>query len=232
MSSTVRMPAPDVWGVGRVVVGGEMVPWAVSPADVDAETRSQTASLRRLGVGEGDVVVICSKLSEAVHAFPLESAANALGARYSSTDATEFDAFRTAAMIEQVSPSTVIGVNGDVVTGLRALGRDLHEVFSPVAVVTTTDDAAHRALTDAGLAPRRWLKLGPTSAFECDALTGAHVDASSWRVDAHDRDGLTITALRPTLTPCVGLVLGMQGEVDAARCACGSDDPRVRLASA
>ncbi|HEY7134046.1 MAG TPA: hypothetical protein VIB48_03190 [Acidimicrobiia bacterium] len=229
MSSTVRMPPPDVWGVGRVVVAGEMVPWPVSAADIDAEIRSQTTSLRRLGVREGDVVVICSKLSEAIHAFPLESAANALGARYSSTDATEFDAFRTAAMIEQVSPSVVIGVNREVVTGLRTLGRELHDVFAPVAVVATVDDDAHDALAAAGLAPRRWIKLGPTSAFECEARAGAHFDGSRWRVDAGEDGGLAISVLVPALTACEGLGLGLTGVVDPARCACGSDDPRVRL---
>jgi len=231
VSSTVRMPPPDVWGVGRVVVAGEMVPWPVSPADIDAETGSQTMSLRRLGVREGDVVVICSKLSEAIHAFPLESAANALGARYSSTDATEFDAFRTAAMIEQVSPSVVIGVNGEVVAGLRALGRDIHDVFAPVAVVATVDDDAHGALSAAGLAPRRWVKLGPASAFECEARDGAHFDGSRWRIDADGDGGLAISVLVPALTPCDGFELGLKGMVDPTGCACGSDDPRVRLRS-
>jgi hypothetical protein len=225
------MPPPDVWGVGRVVVAGEMVPWPVSAADIEAETRSQTASLRRLGVREGDVVVICSKLSEAIHAFPLESAANALGARYSSTDATEFDAFRTAAMIEQVSPRVVIGVNREVVAGLRGLGRDIHDVFAPVAVVATVDDEAHAALAAAGLAPRQWVKLGPTSAFECEARAGAHFDGSRWRVDADGDGRLAISVLVPTSTACDGFVLGLNGVVDPTPCVCGSDDPRVRLAS-
>lgn len=96
------MPPPDVWGVGRVVVDGEALPWPVSAADVEDETTSQSRALARLGVREGDVVVLCSLLSQAIHVFPLEQAVNALGARYSSTDATEFDAFRTAAMIRQV----------------------------------------------------------------------------------------------------------------------------------
>src|SRR5436305_14834265 len=111
MSSIVRMPAPGIWGVGRVVVGGEMVPWPVSQADIDGETESHVATMRRLGVGDGDVVVICSLLSETVHVFPLEQAANKVGARYSSTDATEFDAFRTAVMIRQVTPAAAIGIN-------------------------------------------------------------------------------------------------------------------------
>lgn len=230
MSSTVRMPAPDVWGVGRVTVAGEMVPWPVSQADVEDETRSHVATMRRLGVGEGDVVVICSLLSEAIHVFPLEQAANAVGARYSSTDATEFDAFRTAAMIQQVSPVAVIGVNRDVVTGLQNLGRELREVFEPVRVVVTTDDPAHDALEAAGVAPRRWHKLGPISAFECDRRDGAHVDAQRVRIHASSDGGLFVTTAVERLTRCVDFATGLHGEVVDDACPCGSRDPRVRLA--
>ncbi len=232
MSSTVRMPPPDVWGVGRVAVGGEMIPWPVSHADVDDETDSHVATMRRLGVGEGDVVVICSLLSEAIHVFPLEQAANAVGARYSSTDATEFDAFRTAAMVSQVSPVAVIGVNRDVVTGLRGAGRDLREVFGPVKVVVAADEDAREALEGAGLAPRRWLKLGPVSGFECAERDGVHVDGSRVRVMTTEDGGLLVTTTVPRLTPCVDLATGLHGEVIERPCACGSTDPRIRMVPA
>jgi hypothetical protein len=229
MSSTVRMPAPDVWGVGRVLIGGQTVPWPVSQRDVDDESRAHVVSMRRLGVGEGDVVVICSLLSETIHVVPLEQAANLVGARYSSTDATEFDAFRTAAMIRQVSPTAVIGVNRDVVTGLRNLGHDLREVFEPVGAVATTDDDAHRALEHAGLAPRRWLKLGPTSGFECGERDGVHFDAARLRVGVGGDGGLTVTTTANRLTACADLPIGLRGELVSDPCPCGSDDPRVRL---
>jgi hypothetical protein len=223
------MPPPDVWGVGRVVVGGESVPWPVSAADVEDETASQSRALARLGVRERDVVVLCSLLSQAIHVFPLEQAVNALGARYSSTDATEFDAFRTAAMIHQVEPRAVIGVNGAVLSGLRELGRDVRDVFAPVPVVVTTDADAWRALRDAGLAPLRWRLLGPTSVFECEVRDGLHVDATRWRVERGDGRGLLLTSLVPRLTGCDRFVTGLRGEVVAEPCACGSDNPRVRV---
>lgn len=222
------MPPPDVWGVGRVVVAGEAVPWPVSATDVDDETASQARALERLGVREGDVVVLCSLLSQAIHVFPLEEAVNALGARYSSTDATEFDAFRTAAMIRQVEPRAVIGVNDAVVRGLRELGRDLRDVFGPVPVVVTSDEDAWRALRDAGLAPLRWRLLGPTSAFECEARDGLHVDASRWRVERGDDGALLLTNVTPRLTACERFVTGLRGEIADERCACG-DDVRVRV---
>jgi hypothetical protein len=232
MSSTTRMPSPDVWGVGRLLVAGEMVPWPVSQADIDDETQAHVASMQRLGVGEGDVVVICSLLSETIHVFPLEQAANIVGARYSSTDATEFDAFRTAVMISQVAPKAVIGVSRDVITGLRAAGRDLHEVFAPVGAVATTDDDAYDALEAAGLAPRRWLKLGPTSGFECAERDGVHIDAGRARITANADGGLLVTTTAQRLTPCVDVATGLRGAVVTDPCPCGSDDPRVRVVRA
>ncbi|HZR15451.1 MAG TPA: hypothetical protein VFC33_19605 [Acidimicrobiia bacterium] len=232
MSATTRMPPPDVWGVGRVVVGGEALPWPVSAADVEDETTSQSRALARLGVREGDVVVLCSLLSQAIHVFPLEQAVNALGARYSSTDATEFDAFRTAAMIRQVEPRAVIGVNGAVVSGLRELGRELRDVFASVPVVVAADADAWRALRDAGLAPFRWRMLGPTSVFECEVRDGLHVDATRWRVERGDAGALLLTSLTPRLTACDRFVTGVRGDVVLEPCACGSDEPRVRAEEA
>lgn len=229
MSSTTRMAAPDVWGVGRVVVGGEAIPWPVSEADVEDEAASQARALARLGVRQRDVVVLCSLLSQAIHVFPLEEAVNALGARYSSTDATEFDAFRTAAMVRQVEPRAVIGLNGAVVKGLRDLGRDVHDVFAPVPVVATSDEDAHASLRDAGLAPLRWRLLGPTSVFECDARDGLHVDGSRWRAECDDGGGLVLTNLAPRLKPCDRFVTGLRGVVVEEPCTCGSTDPRVRV---
>jgi hypothetical protein len=50
-------------------------------------------------------------------------------------------------------------------------------------------------------------------------------------VDANGDGDLAISVLVPALTPCEGFELGLKGVVDTARCACGSDDPRVRLSS-
>jgi hypothetical protein len=229
MTSSTRLPPPEVWGVGRVVVSGDAIPWPVSAADIADETASQARALARLGVREGDVVVLCSLLSQAIHVFPLEEAVNALGARYSSTDATEFDAFRTAAMIRQVEPRAVVGVSGAVVNGLCELGRDVHDVFAPVPVVVASDADAWHALRDAGLAPLRWRLLGPTSTFECEARDGLHVDPARWRVERDDEGGLLLTNVTPRLTACDQLVTGLRGDLVEDPCACGSRDPRVRV---
>ncbi len=223
----------DVWGVGRVVVGDEVVPWPVSPSDVADEAESLVAHIESLGVTEADVIVLCSLLSQTIHVFPLEVATNKAGARYSSTDATPFDAFRTAAMIRQLGAVAALGVSTDTVAGLAEAGRDLAEVFGPLRAVATADDEAHAALTAAGLEPRRWIKLGPTSALECGARAGAHYDGGRWQVDvAPDGDGageLLLTNLVDRYQPCAGLRTGLSGSVTTDACPCGRPGPRIVL---
>jgi hypothetical protein len=135
---------------------------------------------------------------------------------YSSADATAPDAFRTASLIRQLEPVAVVGVDAAVVEGLGALGRDLADVFGPVAGhVATADEEAHDALTGAGLAPRRWVKLGPTSAWEDEPGAGVlSYDAGRWQADEGSGE-LVLTNLAERLTPCDRLRTGVRGRVRA-----------------
>jgi hypothetical protein len=207
---------PTVWGVGRLVIDGEVTPWPVSQHDIDDEAESQAPQLAALGVGSGDLVLVVAMLSQAVHAVPLEKAAGRLGALYSSADASVGDAFRCASLIRQLEPVAVVGVNEAVLDGLAALGRDVQDVFAPVAGrVATADDAAYDALAAAGLAPRRWVKLGPTSAWETAPGSGTLAyDAERWGAD--DGGGeVVLTNQVPRLTPCARLRTGVRGRVRA-----------------
>jgi hypothetical protein len=225
----VAEPLPAVWGVGRLVIADEVVPWPVSAADIDDEALVAAEHLSVLGVGEADVVIIVSLLSDAIHTYPLEQAAGLRKAVYSCTDATPFDAFRTAALTRQLAPKAVVGLSPAVLEGLTEQGRDLTEIFGAVPAVATSSEEAYRVLKDAGLAARRWLRIGPTSAFECEALDGAHYDGTRWRVET-DHDGhVLVTNLAPRLTAADRLMTGLVGEVAEDRCACGRRSPRVRV---
>jgi hypothetical protein len=205
---------PAVWGVGRLVIDGTVTAWPVSQHDIDDETESQAPRLAALGVGAGDLVLVVAMLSQAIHAVPLERAAGKLDALYSSADASAGDAFRCASLIRQLEPVAVVGVNAAVLDGLAALGRDLGEVFAPVAGrVATADDTAHAALDAAGLSPRRWVKLGPTSAWEGAPGSGTLAyDAERWH--ATDDEGEIVLSNRsPRLTPCTDLHTGVRGTV-------------------
>ena len=207
---------PAVWGVGRLVIGEAITPWPVSQHDVDDEAESHAPRLAALGVGAGDIVLVVAMLSEAIHAVPLEKAAGKLGALYSSADASTGDAFRCASLIRQLEPVAVVGVNAAVIDGLAALGHEVRDVFAPVAGrVATADEAAHAALGAAGLSPRRWVKLGPTSAWETEPGSDTLAyDAERWHVE-DGGDELAITNRATRLTLCTGLRTGVRGRVHA-----------------
>jgi len=193
-------PAPAVWGVGRLVVDGSVTPWPVSQRDIDDEAEAAVAHLASLGVGSGDFVVIVALLSEAIHAVPLEKAAGVLDAK--------------------------VGVNAAVIAGLHEHGREPGDVFAGVPAVATADEVAWRALVDAGLAPRRWAKVGPTSALECARRSGLHLDGERWEVDVADGE-VVVTNRAARLTPCVRLHAGFAGSIADEPCPCGRPGPRL-----
>src|SRR5215510_10813080 len=109
MTFAAAYEAPPVaWGVGRVVVGDEMIPWPVSQRDIDDETEAMVPRLGALGLGEGGLVLIVSRLSDTIHVSPFEQAAGKLGALYSAAGRSPFDALRTASLIRQPKPTVVM----------------------------------------------------------------------------------------------------------------------------
>jgi hypothetical protein len=210
------VPVPKVWGVG--VVGSNA--WPVSPDDVADETDSAVEHLRILGIRAGGLVLIVSRLAETIHVAPLELAAGRLNARWSSCDATESDAFRTASLIHQLQPDAVIGINETILNAVP------HDTFDAVPVVAVTDRAARDALASS----RWWLRLGSTNAFECEARAGAHYDASRWHMDQVG-DEIVVSSRAPRLTPSVQLRTGVRGHVIEEPCPCGRETPRIEPAS-
>jgi hypothetical protein len=201
-----------VWGVGRVVVDGEVLAWPVAPADVDDEAVAMTPRLGALGVRDGGLVLLVSLLSQAIHVVPFEQAAGRLGARYSSADATPFDAFRTVALVRQLRPTVVAGVDVRVCDGIEDLGHDLGEVFAGVDAVVAADADAARRLVAARLPTARWLHLGPTSAVSVPGDDTLVYDADRWMV--HDTSGeLWLTNRVPRLTRCDRFRTGVSGRV-------------------
>ena len=226
MSLFASERAPMVWGVGRLVVDSTVTPWPVSQADIDDEAEAAVAHLASLGVGSGDFVVIVALLSEAIHAVPLEKAAGFLDAKYSAADATAMDAARTEYLVNQLRPRAVVGVNAAVIAGLREHGREPGDVFAAVPAVATADEVAWRALVDAGLAPRRWTKVGPTGALECAQRAGLHLDGQRWNVQV-EGDQVVISNRAARLTPSARLETGFVGLIAVDPCPCGRPGPRL-----
>jgi hypothetical protein len=200
--------------VGRVVAGGTVVPWPVSEFDIDDEASSLAPRLAALGVGDGDLVLIVSLLSQAIHVVPFERAAGELGARYSSADATPFDAFRTVSLVRQLRPAVVLGVDARVCDGVAELGHDLGAVFPGVGAVVAADADAARRLAAAGLPTGRWARLGPTSAVSTPGDHALAYDAGRWRVDEEGGE-LLVTNRVDRCTSCEALATGVRGRVVA-----------------
>ena len=203
---------PEVWGVGRIVVDGVVTPWPVAQRDIDDEAESLAPRLAALGLEPGGLLLVVAMLSQAAHAVPLEKAAGRVGALYSSADATPFDAFRVAALTRQLGPQVVLGITGDVLDGLVDAGQDAGDVFGRARAVVTADEDAHARLHATGLSPRRWLKLGPTSAIEGLGADGPVYDTSRWRVEELGGE-LAVTNVAPRLTDASRLRTGVRGRV-------------------
>jgi hypothetical protein len=203
---------PGVWGVSRVVVDGEVTPWPVSEDDIEDEAESLAPRLAALGLEPGGLVLVVAMLSQALHAVPFERAAGKLGALYSSADATPFDAFRVAALTRQLEPQVVLGITGSVLDGLVEAGHDPADVLGPVPAVVVADDDAHARLCAAGLAPRRSVQLGPSTAIESPDADGPVYDATRWSVEEVDAE-LVISNLVRRLTDARQLRTGVRGRV-------------------
>ncbi len=203
---------PRVWGVGRVLVSDEVVPWEVSEADIDDETEIAAQFLRDLGLREDELVLIVSYLSQAIHVAPFERAAGLVGALYSSADASRFDAFRTASLVRQLQPSVVIGVDDAVLDGFEDLDRDPAEVFASVRTVVASGATAQARLGDAGVIAGQWLRLGPLNAVSLPGEPELRYDPTRWQVDELEGQ-LLVTNLAERLTSSDRFATGIQGRV-------------------
>jgi hypothetical protein len=106
--------------------------------------------------------------------------------------------------MRQLAPQVVVGVTAPVLDGLERAGHDLAVLFGDLRAVCPRGEDAAARLRAAGLAPRPWWMLGPTSGFE---LRPGEVsfDAERWDVSP-DGDGAAVVRNRVArLTPCDGV---------------------------
>jgi hypothetical protein len=215
-----------LWGIGRLAGdGGDGLPFRVSSDDVRQDFKAAIAMLKSLGVDAGDHVLIVSMLSEAAQVGPIELACGRLGVRYSSADAQQFDAHRTATLVRQVEPNAVLGVNRAVLDGLAELAIDPAELFGGGPAVAARPDAID-AIPNAVW----WLPVGPAIAVGCAAgrAAGAHLDEGEWRADL-DHDGrVLITNVRAErATTLDRWPTSVRAAIDTELCACGRADLRL-----
>ncbi len=78
--------------------------------------------------------------------------------------------------------------------------------------VVSADAAAHARMRADGLAPRRSVQLGPTTAIEGLDQSGLVYDATRWSVEEVDGE-LVISNLVPRMTEARQLRTGVRGRV-------------------
>ena len=203
---------PDVWGVSRVVVGGEVTPWPVSEDDIEDEAESLAPRLAALGLESGGLVLVVAMLSNAIHAVPFERAAGKLGALLLVRGRDAVRRVQVAVLVRQLEPQVVLGIASSVLDGLVETGRDPADVLGPAPAVVAADDDAHARLRAAGLTPRRSVRLGPTTAIEGLDADGPVYDAARWDVEEVDGE-LLVSNLVPRLTAARRLRTGIRGRV-------------------
>jgi hypothetical protein len=120
----------------------------------------------------------------------------------------------------------VLGLSGEVVAGLAALGRDLPDLLGRSTVVALPD--ACERLRACGLAPWRMVPVGPIYAFESPQGGGARYDTSEWLVE-EEAGELLLTARAVRASPFVRLKTGVRGRVETRNT--GDNDPRLVVAA-
>src|SRR5262249_58454759 len=86
------------------------------------------------------------------------------------------------------------------------------EVVGGVPAGVSADDDSYARLRSDGLARRRWVKLGPTSAIEARSEDGPVYDPGRWRVE-EDNGELMVSNVVPRLTTANRLLTGVRGRV-------------------
>jgi hypothetical protein len=146
--------------------------------------------------------------------WPYENALMALGIPFGVAEPVAIDATRSDMFLRRFRMQAVIGLTGELVDALVALGRDLNALLGDSILAATPD--ALTTLRAAGLAPWTLLPLGPLWAFEPPDGGGAEYDRSEWRVDCVDGE-LLVSSRAARATTLVRLRTGVRGMLSEDR---------------
>ncbi|MFH9550311.1 hypothetical protein [Streptomyces sp. NPDC017435] len=198
-------------------------------AELARDTDWATARLREHGLAGGQRALLTASGFEGFWGHAVIGALRALNVTYGIAEAMGWDHRRTAVFHRELNPHVVIGLSAETLEGLAGTA-DVGEMFRSTPVVLARP-AAVPLLRAVGVPAAQLSAVGPALALECPERNGAHVNAAEWRV--HERDGqLSVAAGEGRASLLPETPLGLAGRVVTARCACGSEDPRVLLAEA
>ena len=113
--------------------------------------------------------------------WPYENALIRMKVPFGVAEPVAIDAPRTDMFLRRFRMQAVVGLSGEIVDALIALGRDLGGLLGHSTLVVLPEAAPK--LRAAGLAPWTMVPIGPLYAFESPARDGARYDESEWLVE-------------------------------------------------
>ncbi|HGJ8973773.1 TPA: hypothetical protein ACJX8E_004205 [Pseudomonas aeruginosa] len=191
--------------------------------------RARRAVLRVLGTFHfrtASNLLVTSQFDEGAQLMAAERAIMAYGMVVVSADSTPWDAARVESILRRFSLVGALGVSEATLDGLQRLGFDPLQMLRGL-VVWARPGAYERLLGKPGLKVFRWLELGPATAIECSAGSGAHIDRFEWQVSTSEEGEILLDSRLERSQRFSGYRTGMFGKVVHGTCLCGNADPRI-----
>ena len=212
MTADPRAPGAltERWAIGLLRLPGGTQPYTVSLRDIESDTAWARRVFERLGLRPGLPLHLIGTGCDNEILWPYENALIGMKVPFGVAEPVAIDAPRSDMFLRRFRMQAVVGLSGEIVAALLALGRDLPVLLGHSTIVALPD--AVPALRAAGLAPWTMLPIGPIWAFESPAADGAHYDQNEWLVEEHGGE-LLITSLAARATPFVRLRTGVRGRI-------------------
>jgi len=212
MTADPRAPGAltERWAIGLLRLPGGTQPYTVSLRDIESDTAWARRVFERLGLRPGLPLHLIGTGCDNEILWPYENALIGMKVPFGVAEPVAIDAPRSDMFLRRFRMQAVVGLSGEIVAALLALGRDLPALLGHSTIVALPD--AVPALRAAGLAPWTMLPIGPIWAFESPVADGAHYDQNEWLVEEHGGE-LLITSLAARATPFVRLRTGVRGRI-------------------
>ena len=178
----------------------------MSLRDIERDTAWAESVFRRIGIAAGRPMHLIGTGCDNEILWPYENALIRMKVPFGVAEPVAIDAPRTDMFLRRFRMQAVVGLSGEIVDALIALGRDLKALLGHSTLVVLPDAAPK--LRAAGLAPWTMVPIGPLYAFESPARDGARYDESEWLVE-EDAGQLLLTSLAPRACPFVRLRTGV-----------------------